>query len=534
MIVKNEEAGIRCCLGSALLHVNCYVICDTGSSDASLDVGHSVARELAKPGHVARHEWRNFGHNRALSARVVKEWATEQGFASTCVHSYFSTPTWGSASPRRSTSLSLDPVSTRGRFREAANGTTAVRTAVDSIREVEDRQSGRTRRARGLCCLGHAPVIRVRAVSGAQQTLTVLDRYDAVGRAFASLTATETKAREIVVLPVNGRSLELLVARAQRFGPVLVVAADDQDVERAFRAGADDVLMRDDLGARAIRTALRRALARREGLLRRDLRASADRQALTASTLEILIGGACVQVEGALENASERCEALCELVRQGMLSELRAATGSGARRSRGRGRRESPRGSNSGVTAESVEEVREALRAALETCGRVKSLVLPKSGSYLDLREAVLELTALVRPAIETVAEFVVRVPDDRCVVRVARWQAVQAIGGLLTNAVSAARERGGNRYIELRMVREHRDVAVEIADDGVGLSESQVQGIFQGAAPYAVNPALVRFAFAAAIARHASGELLLTSSPSAGTTARMYLGLHEPARVRE
>jgi hypothetical protein len=78
-------------------------------------------------------------------------------------------------------------------------------------------------------------------------------------------------------------------------------------------------------------------------------------------------------------------------------------------------------------------------------------------------------------------------------------------------------------------MVREHRDVAVEIVDDGYGLSEPQVQGILQGASRDAMNPSLVRFAFAAAVARHASGELLLTSSPSAGTTARMYLGLHEP-----
>lgn len=359
----------------------------------------------------------------------------------------------------------------------------------------------------------------------AHQTLTVLDPCSIVGDDFWKAAAAEAPDSEVVVLPVDGRALELLVARAQRSGPVLVVVAADSDVEGALRAGADEVLVKDDLGVRAIGESVRRALARHDGLARRDLRTANDKQVLSASTLEILVGGACVQVEGALEKALERCHALREVVRQGISSELTETAG--PNRAKPRRRVRAPEKSDG--TAKSVEEVFQTLNDALQTCGRVKSLVLPKAGTYLDLREVVLELIALVRPAIETVAEFVVRVPEQRCVVRIERWQAVQAIGGLLTNAVSAARERGGERYIELRIVRENRDVAVEIVDDGVGLSEPQVQGIFRGVSRDVLNPSLVRFAFAAAVARHASGELLLESSPESGTTARMYLGLHEP-----
>jgi signal transduction histidine kinase len=342
---------------------------------------------------------------------------------------------------------------------------------------------------------------------------------------------------ELVVLPISGRSLELLVARAEKRGPVIVVVLDEEEAERALDSSADEVLLAGDLSGQAIRTAIVRAMARRRGFGRREARAANDRRQLSASTLEALLGGACLQVEVALVRASEQCALLEDLVSQGIARELDAMR----RRTRGifpplegpiapsaAARPDS--GGSAGAIGRSVDEVSTSLREAIEIASRVKSLLLPTGASHIDLREVVVEIVALVRPAIETIAEFVVSVPDERCIVRLPRWQAIQAIGGLLTNAVGAARERGGSdRFIQVRLVREHDDAAVEVADDGVGLSEIEVQAIHEGAesAPH-VTPNLIRLAFASSVARQGKGELLISSRPAEGTTARMYIKLAE------
>jgi glycosyltransferase involved in cell wall biosynthesis len=74
MIVRNESGNIRRCLDAALSHVDAYIVCDTGSTDATLEVVRDAATRLGKPGAVFHHEWQDFGHNRTLSIREARRW----------------------------------------------------------------------------------------------------------------------------------------------------------------------------------------------------------------------------------------------------------------------------------------------------------------------------------------------------------------------------------------------------------------------------------------------------------------------------
>jgi len=74
MIVKNEARIIRRCLDAALPHVDGYVVCDTGSTDDTIDVVKTAGVEHGVPGHVFQAAWQNFGHNRTLAASGARGW----------------------------------------------------------------------------------------------------------------------------------------------------------------------------------------------------------------------------------------------------------------------------------------------------------------------------------------------------------------------------------------------------------------------------------------------------------------------------
>jgi predicted GH43/DUF377 family glycosyl hydrolase len=80
MIVRNEAAIISRCLDAALPHVDGYVVCDTGSTDRTIELVSQAAARFARPGRVIEHAWRDFGHNRTLSAREGRAWAQAQGW----------------------------------------------------------------------------------------------------------------------------------------------------------------------------------------------------------------------------------------------------------------------------------------------------------------------------------------------------------------------------------------------------------------------------------------------------------------------
>jgi hypothetical protein len=81
MNVKNEARVIERCLDSALSIADGWVICDTGSTDATVDVVRAVAARWGKPGRVLHHPWRDFGFNRTLSAQEARAVADEWGWS---------------------------------------------------------------------------------------------------------------------------------------------------------------------------------------------------------------------------------------------------------------------------------------------------------------------------------------------------------------------------------------------------------------------------------------------------------------------
>ena len=80
MIVKNESQIIERCLNSAKGIVDCICICDTGSNDNTVEIIEQFLRTHNIPGKVYHHHWKNFGHNRSLSAKAAQEMLQELGF----------------------------------------------------------------------------------------------------------------------------------------------------------------------------------------------------------------------------------------------------------------------------------------------------------------------------------------------------------------------------------------------------------------------------------------------------------------------
>lgn len=73
MIVKNEEKVIQRCLFSCLPLIDYFVICDTGSTDKTIEKIHSFSEKYGLKGEVHQHEWKNFEHNRNLSLEIAKK-----------------------------------------------------------------------------------------------------------------------------------------------------------------------------------------------------------------------------------------------------------------------------------------------------------------------------------------------------------------------------------------------------------------------------------------------------------------------------
>ncbi|HEV8051468.1 MAG TPA: glycosyltransferase [Parachlamydiaceae bacterium] len=79
MIVKNEAKIIERCLNTVKDIVDYISICDTGSTDNTVEIIENFMEKTGIPGKVHRHEWKNFGYNRSLSAEAAQEWLSKQG-----------------------------------------------------------------------------------------------------------------------------------------------------------------------------------------------------------------------------------------------------------------------------------------------------------------------------------------------------------------------------------------------------------------------------------------------------------------------
>lgn len=80
MIVKNESRIIARCLDSVKSIIDGISICDTGSTDNTVEIITEKITEFGVPGVVHQHEWKNFAHNRSLSYTAAHEFAVHNDF----------------------------------------------------------------------------------------------------------------------------------------------------------------------------------------------------------------------------------------------------------------------------------------------------------------------------------------------------------------------------------------------------------------------------------------------------------------------
>lgn len=72
MIVKNEATIIEKCLSSVSPYISRFDICDTGSTDNTIQVIEKFFETKGIPGKVHRHEWQGFAHNRTLAFKEAE------------------------------------------------------------------------------------------------------------------------------------------------------------------------------------------------------------------------------------------------------------------------------------------------------------------------------------------------------------------------------------------------------------------------------------------------------------------------------
>ena len=65
-VCKNEEKCILTALKSVSSFISYYVICDTESTDSTIEIITQFFKEKNIPGEIHNHEWKNFGYNKTL------------------------------------------------------------------------------------------------------------------------------------------------------------------------------------------------------------------------------------------------------------------------------------------------------------------------------------------------------------------------------------------------------------------------------------------------------------------------------------
>ncbi len=74
MIVKNESKIIERLIASVLPIIDSYCICDTGSTDNTIDIIQYCMETAGKPGIVLQEPFKNFGYNRTYALLAAEEW----------------------------------------------------------------------------------------------------------------------------------------------------------------------------------------------------------------------------------------------------------------------------------------------------------------------------------------------------------------------------------------------------------------------------------------------------------------------------
>lgn len=76
MIVKNESKIIERLMSSVLSIIDCYCICDTGSTDDTAEKIRAFMATAGKPGEVYSEPFKNFGYNRTHALERAAQWGT--------------------------------------------------------------------------------------------------------------------------------------------------------------------------------------------------------------------------------------------------------------------------------------------------------------------------------------------------------------------------------------------------------------------------------------------------------------------------
>lgn len=71
MIVKDEAHVIERCLKSVIPYIDAFAICDTGSSDNTLDIASDILSRL--PGKITKDNWQDFSTNRNKSLELARK-----------------------------------------------------------------------------------------------------------------------------------------------------------------------------------------------------------------------------------------------------------------------------------------------------------------------------------------------------------------------------------------------------------------------------------------------------------------------------
>jgi glycosyltransferase involved in cell wall biosynthesis len=73
MIVKNESRVIERLLTSVAPLIDAYCICDTGSTDNTIEIIESFMTKRKIPGKIVHEPFRDFGYNRTFAAKAAAE-----------------------------------------------------------------------------------------------------------------------------------------------------------------------------------------------------------------------------------------------------------------------------------------------------------------------------------------------------------------------------------------------------------------------------------------------------------------------------
>ena len=176
---------------------------------------------------------------------------------------------------------------------------------------------------------------------------------------------------------------------------------------------------------------------------------------------------------------------------------------------------------------ETLADVDEALRELAHVVDELHTLACwDETGEASDLTDALIELVAYLKESIIAAADFEATLPEEPCVVRLPKARALEVVAAVLNNAVVAVDGLTARRpRIELRLTREGNAIALEISDNGVGMSpevcKQALSPFFTAHRPGSLGMGL---AFAAATVRRIGGDVLIESQVDSGTRVRLVL----------